>query len=91
MNEHQVIEDAANNPFLVSPRVRTWHTEDVADIHVHTHLRKAIDRLQFYLRHPIMNEEPDEAHVLHLRSELRRFNDLLNKAHYNYFIKDYSK
>jgi len=83
MNEHEVIEDAPNNPFLAQPRIRTWHTDEVAPIQVHDHLRCAIARLQFYLRHPMINNPPDEAHIAHLESELVRFRDLLNKAHYN--------
>lgn len=76
------IEDTENNVFI-TPRVRTWHTDDVADSRVRDHLRCAIARLEFYLKHPIIGNEPDDLHVQHLREELRRFTDLLNKAHYN--------
>jgi len=83
MNEHEVIEDANNNPFIAQARIRTWNTDEVAPAQVHDHLRCAIARLQFYLRHPLINDPPDEAHITHLEQELVRFKDLLNKAHYN--------
>lgn len=83
MNEHEVVEDAQNNPFIATPRVRTWHTDEVAPIQVYNHIRCTIARLEFYLRHPLINNPPDEEHIEHLERELVRFKDLLNKAHYN--------
>jgi len=81
MNEHEVVEDAQNNPFI--DRTRTWNTDHEAPIEVHDHLRNAINRLNFYLHHPLLNDPLDERHVAHLKQELERFTILLNKAHYN--------
>jgi len=90
MNEHEIIEDAVNNPFVIPEEEetltneRTWDSNiDVADTRVYDHIRKAIARLNFYLRHPLLGEEMDEDYNLHLRSELRRYTRYLNKAHYN--------
>jgi len=85
MNAHEVIEDVTNNPFLPTiNEERVWDSNaDVADIAVHNHIRKAIAKLNFYLRHPLLGEEIDEEHHSHLRSELRRYTNYLNKAHYN--------
>jgi len=95
MNAYEVIEDATNNPFVADDEVETvnnTHEEDgeiwdanmdVATTRVYEHIRKAIARLNFYLRHPLLGEEMDEEHAIHLRSELRRYTSYLNKAHYN--------
>jgi len=88
MNANEVIEDATHNPFLPTiNEERVWDANvDVADTAVLNHIRNAIARLNFYLRHPLLGEEMDEEHFIHLRSELRRYTTYLNKAHYNYFI-----
>jgi len=85
MNAHEVIEDATNNPFVTpNGEVREWDANiDVADTAIYNHIRTAIARLNFYLRHPLLGEDMDEDYVAHLRNELRLFTRALNKAHYN--------
>lgn len=86
MNSNEVIEDAQNNPFInPNGQLREWNANgsEVADTQVHNHIRTTIARLNFYLRHPLLGEEMDEEHAIHLRSELRRYMAYLNKAHYN--------
>lgn len=78
------IEDHENNPLIGENELRVWDSNiDVADIKVYDHIRQAIARLNFYLRHPLLGEDIDENHVIHLRAELRRYTRYLNKAHYN--------
>lgn len=76
-----VYDPAPTNPFVEQPH--TWNTDDVADTRVLNYLRRKLDRLKFFLDHPLMNAPHDQHTIDHIVQEIERMTLLLNKAHYN--------
>lgn len=86
MNEHEVIADAQNNPFLSNETpydTDRWESDDVARAKVYSYLRKRIERVKWFIDHPLDEENWNESTMNHLKRELARWVNLLNQAIYN--------
>lgn len=76
-----VYDPTPANPFVEQPN--TWDTNDVATTRVFNYLRTRIERLKFFLDHPLLEDANDQHTIDHVRGEIDRMTDYLNKAHYN--------